>query len=715
MIKHFKHFFLISILILPIALFAQNMQLASSMGSGIETGGKLVKDDNGNIYCFGTFTDTMQLGNNLIAVSSGNFDCYIAKFNRYMQPLWIKTIGSTGAEGAGDMSYFDGKLFLGGWYGAQTIVNNDTLIYNFDCVSPGFIASIDTSGNFIRAKAFTKAANSISCFVNAIEVNQTGLVIAGRIKGQFDFGNNHLLNTYLAGTEHDIFVARFDTAFSCNLALNAASSLGLQYGNDGASSVQVDDMGNIYVAGFFGSLAGLGNATLYFGGQTTVANGGYGFADYFVAKIKPSGAVAWLRSSGGETPDFISEMCLKDNSNLVIAGRYADNTDVAGIALPPSPGEYASFVGVIDSAGLGVSAYRISNESTFQSLKKGSDNYIYAADINYTSPAIRFKIYKIQTDTGVISVDSLVILQASNYTVGDILPPDGNCGEIILNGTFNEFVAYHSDTLIENNYSQNLYDFFYGKFSLNNSLLSAPQINSPGLTSFCSNAPDILLSVTNIANASAYHWQIFPTNAGEIIAMGNTANFNLDSTFSGMVKIVCYASNFCNISPLSDTLTLTINQAPIIYNIDDTGFGAVESNLVNATNFNWYLDNVLLNFANMSTINCIGDGVYTIIASNATCSDTLSNIVNCIISATNNSEETQIKIYPNPAHEKLLISSNNDDVKVIKLYDITGKQAKQVMFNESLYTLITSDLSKGMYTVVINSNSENSTFKLIID
>jgi hypothetical protein len=697
------------------AIYAQNVQIASSHGSGIETGGKMTQDANGNVYCFGTFTDSIKLNNNIYQVSKGNFDCYIAKFNRYMQPQWIKTIGSTGAEGAGAMSYFDGKIYLGGWYGAQTVINNDTLIYNLDCISPGFIASMDTSGNFIRAKAFTKTSNSISCFVNALEVNLTGLVIAGKIKGQFDFGNGQTINTSLAGTEHDIFVARFDTTFICNLALKAGSTLGLQNGNDGANALQIDTLGNMYVGGFFGTLSSLSNATLFFGNQTITANGGFGFSDYFIAKIRPNGAVAWLRGSGGSLPDFVFQLCLENNTRIAVAGRYSDNSDVGGIPLSPSPGEYSTFVGAIDSSGIGLSAFRISNEAIFQSLKKGADNYLYAADINNTSPSTRFKIYKIQTDTGVIAVDSINIMQAGNYAFGDILPPNATCGEIIINCSFNEIVSYQNDTIFENSYSQNLYDFFYGKYSLSGTLLNTPQINAPLQSAYCANASNINLSVSSIANANEYHWQIIPSNAGLILNNGNSIALNIDSTFAGEIKIVCYASNFCNVSALSDTLTLTINQAPIIYAIDDTGFGAVSSNIVNATNFNWYLDNVLLNFANMPIINCIGDGVYAIIANNASCSDTLSNFIACIISNVNQSEKSIVKIYPNPAKENLIITSNNHDLKLMKVNDITGKQVKQASFNSTTFALVTDDLSKGFYTMTVDTNNEQIVIKFVID
>ena len=697
-------------------VFSQNIQVSSSLGYGIETGGKMTQDANGNIYCFGIYTDTMRLSNTLFATSSGNFDCYITKFNKYMQPQWIKTIGGAGAEGAGAISYFGGKLFLGGWYGAQTIINNDTLDYNFNCIAPGFIASMDTSGNFIKAKDFI-TPNSVNLGINALEVNQTGLVIAGGVKGQFDFGNNQYIATVLTGTQNDIFVARMDTAFNCSFALKAGSTAGAQNGDDGAQTLQIDTLGNIYIAGFFGNMPNLNNGTLFFGGQTLTATGSYGFNDFFIAKIRPNGAVAWLRGSGGQTPDFIFKICLENNSRIALAGRYADNANVGGIPLPPSPGDYSSFVGAIDSAGTGISAFRVSNESVFYGLEKGENNYIYAADYNSTSPISRFKIYKINTDTGVIAIDSITISNnVSSYMNGDILFSGLTCDEIILNSSYKSVVKYGNDTLLNfavSNYNENL---LYGKYSLNNSLIAQPQIITLSNPVFCSNSDDITLTVPPLSSASTYHWQLFPANAGQIISNGNSILLNVDSNFAGQIKIVCYASNFCNVSTLSDTLTLTINQAPIIYSIDDTGFGAVTSNVVNATNFNWYLDNVLLSFANMPIVNCIADGIYSIIATNGNCDDTLASFVSCIVSDVDEISTTGVNIYPNPAQENITIEIDpSETIKAVTIYDVSGKLLIQSTAVTNKIILNISELSFGYYFVKVQSSLSHYVSKIVID
>jgi hypothetical protein len=64
---------LIVLVLFTLDIKAQNVQLSSSTGSGIETGGKMTQDDHGNIYCFGIFTDTIKLASNIYAVSEWKF------------------------------------------------------------------------------------------------------------------------------------------------------------------------------------------------------------------------------------------------------------------------------------------------------------------------------------------------------------------------------------------------------------------------------------------------------------------------------------------------------------------------------------------------------------------------------------------------------------------------------------------------------------------
>ncbi|BDX37341.1 hypothetical protein CYCD_06960 [Tenuifilaceae bacterium CYCD] len=82
---------------------------------------------------------------------------------------------------------------------------------------------------------------------------------------------------------------------------------------------------------------------------------------------------------------------------------------------------------------------------------------------------------------------------------------------------------------------------------------------------------------------------------------------------------------------------------------------------------------------------------------------------------------TDIKIYPNPASEKVYIetlSENNKGNSTIELFDITGRRVEHriVKLEESTpYTLPVSSLKPGIYLIKITFDNSKSTkvFKLI--
>ena len=70
-----------------------------------------------------------------------------------------------------------------------------------------------------------------------------------------------------------------------------------------------------------------------------------------------------------------------------------------------------------------------------------------------------------------------------------------------------------------------------------------------------------------------------------------------------------------------------------------------------------------------------------------------------------------LNIYPNPATDIVTISSNNNGVKSVQLFDLTGKK---VMSVETENTINVSGLTKGMYIIKITEAGKSATSKLII-
>lgn len=81
--------------------------------------------------------------------------------------------------------------------------------------------------------------------------------------------------------------------------------------------------------------------------------------------------------------------------------------------------------------------------------------------------------------------------------------------------------------------------------------------------------------------------------------------------------------------------------------------------------------------------------------------------------STDNFETTQFSVYPNPTNTGMVtITSSNNDVMNVQVFDILGKQVK----NETLTnnTLNVSNLNTGVYILKITQNNASTTKKLVI-
>ena len=90
-------------------------------------------------------------------------------------------------------------------------------------------------------------------------------------------------------------------------------------------------------------------------------------------------------------------------------------------------------------------------------------------------------------------------------------------------------------------------------------------------------------------------------------------------------------------------------------------------------------------------------------------------------SAFNNQQvqiSNSIKIYPNPANDKLYIQLDNtlDGIAKVEFYDLAGKLIYSTTINASLklQMLNISNLTKGIYNLRITANNKTKNQKLVI-
>src|SRR5437773_8447358 len=83
-------------------------------------------------------------------------------------------------------------------------------------------------------------------------------------------------------------------------------------GEDVGQSIAVDNLTNIYTAGYF-------QLTLDFGVTNFTSQGPY---DIFLTRHDPSGALLWAKQAGGPGNDFGNGVAVDDQGNLYVTGSF---------------------------------------------------------------------------------------------------------------------------------------------------------------------------------------------------------------------------------------------------------------------------------------------------------------------------------------------------------------------------------------------------------
>src|SRR5262245_2255826 len=210
---------------------------------------------------------------------------------------WI--VITSGSSGAGS-----GTVFYSVTANPSTISRAAALTIagqNFIVAQAGFV---DGSATFLWAR---QAGGAFKDHAAGIATDASGnLYIAGWFETNASFGGITLPNS---DQRADAFVAKYSSTGAIIWARRGGGS-----GDDYASSVAVDSLGNVLVAGYFSST----NAD--FGGGFPMASAGSN--DCFVVKYSPSGPFLWSKRFGGEGNDRVNAIALDTSDNIYITGSF---------------------------------------------------------------------------------------------------------------------------------------------------------------------------------------------------------------------------------------------------------------------------------------------------------------------------------------------------------------------------------------------------------
>jgi hypothetical protein len=269
---------------------------------------------------------------------------WVNGFSQAPNWLWAKRMGGT----SGDMGHsiaLDGlgNILSAGTFSTTADFDPGPGIYNLTSagISDVFISKLDSSGNFVWAKAFGGAGIENNPVI--VPDAAGNIYIAGWFQGTIDFDPGPgIFNLTSAGFD-DIFILKLDASGNFVWALQMGS---IDY--DVAYSITLDASANIYTIGYFGSTVDFDPGVGVYNLTATGNN------DIFISRLDSSGNFIWARRMGGSGGDFGTSIALDVSGNILSSGFFNGVSD-----FDPGPGTFnlASsgsndiFVSKLDSSG----------------------------------------------------------------------------------------------------------------------------------------------------------------------------------------------------------------------------------------------------------------------------------------------------------------------------------------------------------------------------
>jgi len=255
---------------------------------------------NGDVYTTGLFYGTIDFdpdssGIFNLTAAPGSFDIFISKLDSSGNFVWAKRMGGTGYDegrsiavdpaGSGDV-YTTGRFSGTADFDPGPGVYNLTSAGNYEI----FISKLDSSGNFVWAKAMGGTDSDIAYSIAIDPTGSGDVYTTGFFIGTVDFDpdSSGIFNLTSAGS-YDIFISKLDGSgnFIWAKAIGGASVSGdIGY----SIAIEPSGSGDVYTTGVFAGIVDFDPDTGIF---NLTGNG------IFISKLDSSGNFVWAKAIVG--------------------------------------------------------------------------------------------------------------------------------------------------------------------------------------------------------------------------------------------------------------------------------------------------------------------------------------------------------------------------------------------------------------------------------
>lgn len=633
-----------------------------------------VSSTTNNIYVAGTFSGTNvdfdpSANTFYLSAAGSGYDIYVAKFAPSGAFIWAFKIGGSSTNdlvgqlvlGAND------TIYLAGAFRGTADFNPGAASNSFSCTggiySDPFIATYDMNGNYINAKVLTGSGEDQ---IRSMQLNNGYLYVTGRFESTLDFDPTANTST-LSASGADMFLAKYPSNLS---SLAWAKKIGGIYTDEGRS-LAVDNSGNAYITGNYRGT----NIDFDPGpNQMNLSSVNTTTDDIFICKFTSAGNLSWAQTLGGSSSDQSVTIDLDPDQNPIVCGNFFGTN----IDFDPGPS-----VTLLSSAG---------NADFFIGKYASSTGYLngWAFKIGAGSWGSYSDI------VNSMFVDHLGNIFVTGYFDSGSPDFDPNAGVTTLSAP--------SAT----------YDVFFAKYFNNGTLAWAKNMGGNGYEQ----GYDICVDADNYVYLTGY----FGTNPMDFDPNSGTANvYRFAQSDAFIAKYADVGTSILPVELISfsadadcfekeirwETASETNNDFFILEkSTDGIDFyeltrmdGAGNSNLPRSYQYTDRQVGDENNYYRLKQTDVNGDFHYSQIIPVHSVSD------DCI----------ELLAFPNPFSNQLQIYFSNQNISLINISDLLGKEIFSVADPEtSIIDFSTGTWSPGMYLIsVVTKNNQTKTLKII--
>ncbi len=159
--------------------------------------------------------------------------------------------------------------------------------------------------------------------------------------------------------------------------------------------------------------------------------------------------------------------------------------------------------------------------------------------------------------------------------------------------------------------------------------------------------------------------------------------------------------------------SVPFNNSPPVPNVIFTGTQLYVTNA--CPNYQWYLDGNIIPGANGQFYNPSVNGTYTVVDTNAYCSNTSAPFVLTTLSVNENDINNLISLSPNPVTDLLHINIRNTSFHSIDIFGIDGRKVFHRSEIKSELTIPVNDFAKGIYIAKFQGNDGVISKKFVVE